>query len=460
MTGNRNRERIPWSGAVTLLAFVALVAGPILSFGIDRWDRLTPGSEWLRWQAAHSLVLLDHVKDEHDQAQALSTLERTADHLSEDLWLQRQLVEHLCDVGRADEGLARCEERIRQSADQPGWLKLKSNCQMALGQFEPALATLQQYYRSQPQPLRPTRDRLNEFAYHRALASTNLDLAAAEIQQAIDRESTEASVLPKLSLLEKTVLATSLLSRYSEDQPLALPLLNRLVSDARLQSEASDQALADALLSRAEADFPLGNSAEQSVQVLRLVRDADRQTFACLLATRALLLDDLGRVQECDYDRATVIQLGFDEQDLLDRLPDDGQCAYVLMRGMAYLDTRGFIHSLRPWSDPAESLLRDSLGESVASPMMPSSYPAALADLDAAVAASRVLKNALESHLAIVVALSPDEVEQQRQAISQTQAAVYYHRMLAHQRAGNSQLAEIDKTQIEALGFSPGPHLH
>ena len=170
---------------------------------------------------------------------------------------------------------------------------------------------------------------------------------------------------------------------------------------------------------------------------------------AALLSCRALLHQDIDDMESCRIDRNAVNQYGFDSEKILAHLPDDKVALARLSAPSAFLDTRGFICSLLPWSESDELAMDQHYV---------SSYANALRDLNTAVFCREMARKSIRSPLWNT--MEPVDVELERKTMNLNSAIMLYHRQTLLQRRGKHDLAKQDEERIRRLGFEPGEKLY
>ena len=85
----------------------------------------------------------------------------------------------------------------------------------------------------------------------------------------------------------------------------------------------------------------------------------------------------------------------------------------------------------------------------------------ALADLDRAVTLIEAAHDKLDNEVANGRrgAVDPREYEVSLQQSAKSVAVIRYHRALAYDQLGKSDLAHQDRQRVQQLGFNPGPEL-
>lgn len=422
----RKKSDHPVATALTLIFFACLVLVPALA-----------QHEPLRWQAAQAM--LDY--EGGNRNDAIESLQQVALKAPDDGYLQTKLVHWLSENGQAAKAIKHCDQQLVRNPESRGWLELRREAECEAGDFKAAWQTFQELKTIRTQRVSRTSDELNEQAYFRALADEDLETAAAEIQQAVAAATFQSSGSDfQLPLPSQALISAGLLSRRTETQSIVLPHLNRRIEVSRKALEDRETLVGDSLADYAEEAFPLSEQQESSLDEMRSELEFRRRELGFLMVSRALMLEDLDQTDQCDLDRAQVVELGFEPQLVAELLPDDSVCHALAMRAIAYLDTRALVLTKMPWNDPDELIDGISTGRD------------AITDLDIAVSVSEVI-----DHL---VRTSSDFSTDEQSRFRKTFAAVLHHRVMANRKAGNSEAVRLDRERIESLGFDPDGNLY
>ena len=226
--------------------------------------------------------------------------------------------------------------------------------------------------------------------------------------------------------------------------------INRLEADyANFQAIVSMTVFAQIQL-----EFPLDKTTEQETELIRINQDLIRASLVSLLTVRALIYQDLDRQESANADRIRVRELGYDADQLAERLPDKFTCLEALISATTYLDTRGFVFGLLPWNDVPidEEYAADSLSRK-------SSYRESITDLNMAVASANTARLAIEGSLYNSPRLPVSGVQNIYREIKRNEAVLLFHRAQVHERAGLLGRAKRDRQMIESLGFDPAANL-
>ncbi len=320
----------------------------------------------------------------------------------------------------------------------------RSTCQQYLDQPKQALETLKSIYELLGSSDQASDQQLNNLAYYRALANVELSLARAEIREVILNQNRNATwpVGFDLTLSARTFVSIGLISRQLDQQRDALPLLDREIDKLAELEFRDDLALSESVYEAIQDSFPLEVAEEEKLTVTRRLQlDRRRDCLAFLLVTRALIHQDLGHERQCELDRIQVRQLGYQPDDILDKLPTNVQSLAVLDQAATYLDTHGFV------------LLQQ--GE----------YERAKENLDLAIAAAELNLRAIDSPLHNSNEELTFDPQQRRPAYERIAAVLRYHRYQLYKRLGfgdgRGSGIEVpdDAGRIRELGFDPDSRL-
>jgi tetratricopeptide (TPR) repeat protein len=376
-----------------------------------------------------------------DRDAAIESLQKTAAMLPESGYVQTKLVHWLTDNGRAKQAIEYCNANLNRDPQSRQWLTLKREAQCEAGDFTAAWKTFQQLRALGVQRVSRSPDELNEQAYFRALAGDDLQTAADEIQQAISTTTYQSGIPDfQMPLPSQALLAAGMLSEDVETREIVLLQLSRRIKAVRGALEDRENMLVDAISKITEGSYPATVTQESALDDLRVKVEFRRRELAFLTVCRALILENLDQPDRCDIDRAHVIELGFDPQTVAGLLPDDSICQPLAMRAIAYLDTRGFILTLLPWTSPDNLIDGISTGKD------------AVTDLSIAITVSEVLERLLKT--------SAEVSDEERARFRKTFAAVLHHRVMANRKAGNANAIRLDRKRIESLGFDPDGNLY
>jgi tetratricopeptide (TPR) repeat protein len=388
----------------------------------------------------------------------------------------------LAENDQGELGITLCDEILELTPEDKLAHQIRSTCFQYLGEFDLAL---ENYKRHLSGKITRTPIELNNLAYFRTLARKELSRANRDINSAIDSEETEYWGCSYIVPLEvRTAVAIGLLSRTLNQRDRALEELNKKIDDyeTKLERQTSfiqsivtqlmqenapsanpSPARGNASVEKMDStmNFSFGEKLEKGIHNARALKQIDKNSLGVMLATRALLNEDIGDLALADRDRRRLEQLELNFTNLAAGLPSAEACLTQLQKASMYLDTRGFVSGRRNWkfSPPANSsnnleqaaVNQIALLNPIADP--PSSYVDALTDLDCAILASEFMELALKSSLYNTPDFSAQQIAQRQKMATRMTAVLIYHRMEIHRRAGKERAADQDRQIIENLGF-------
>jgi len=424
-----------------------------------------------KWEFARAMNLAE----EGQLVEAIELMEVALEHSPDDFEIKLQLAELLAENGQGELGIGHCDECLELRPNDPKARQVRSSCLQYLGRFDESLV---EYKKSLSGTVTRSPYEQNNLAYFRALANKELDKAARDIQLAIstiEGESWGCRYLVPLQV--RTVVAAGLISRHVGTQNDVLCALNEKIDEYKRKMAVQSDLIRARVALEIQIEFPFNERTENELLNVRGNREVQKNCIALLCATRALVLNDLGRHCESDKDRVQVEELGFDFDTLATELPTDESCLEELKHSF-FLDTRGFISGLREWKTDTEeaeffvssgnvpnkkqipdAALNQGSSKSKKLNIPPSSYEEALRDLDFAVLAARYSQLALDSPLYNRPEISAREIKLNRRLAKRMTAVLLYHRMNVHLRGTNQQAAEDDQRRIEQLGLHPDSSL-
>lgn len=452
------------------------------------------GKQTAKWNFARAMNLAEagHLEE------AIELMEDALEQVPDDRQIKLNLARLLAENGQGELGIGHCDEHLESNPNDKLARHIRSTCLQYLGRFDQSLCD---YKQSLSGRVSRTPVELNNLAYYRALAKKELAKAAVDIQSAIQSEEEEywgcSYIVP---LQVRTAVSAGLIARHIDQREQVLPLLvakieqyeqNLAIQDSMIKSlitqemqdptivgddmnsNSSDSLSNDAVRENRlytldlHSRFPFGEKLEQVLMSARSRREVEKNCLGVLLATRALIHEDLNCHRSSDRDRRRIQQLGFSVEKLIEELPNDQACLTTFRKACLFLDTRGFVSARRPWRGEQRGLSIDSLRDFAKTRIStnqeikipPSSYREALEDLDIAVLASQFMELALRSSLYNSPDLSAQQVEIRKKMATRMTAVLLYHRMEIHLRGGNQQAADKDQLSIQRLGFQPGAGL-
>jgi tetratricopeptide (TPR) repeat protein len=423
---------------ITFVASIAMI--PLILYGC--------GPEWARWDATQAVLFFrDGEVDE-----ALYQLRDAVRKSPRDPVLKLTLAERLIEIGQSSEALALANEVLDVYPENANGIAVKSSAQQHQGNFGAALETQLAYDESLNASSRGS-IRLNELAYYRALASTEIHLAKRDIETAVATTNryNNWTGSSKLTYPVKATIQASLVARCCGMQREALWTVSQQIDTLQKQIVEARNELTAKIYQDTQDAFPIRRN------VGRLNRRENLRFYetnaASLLSCRALIHQDLGDDLSCIADRQEVARLGFDSSEIAAQFPSEKSSLMSLEAAGAYLDTRGFISGMLPWVD-AETLLGISLDQH----NFVSSYANAIRDLDVAILCVETDRKSFDVSLRNSIDFMAEKDESQQRLNRQT-AVLLYHRQVIHERAGYLTRAKADAERIHELGFEPGVDL-
>lgn len=420
--------------------------------------------ELAKWEFAAAQIQFE----EGETEPAISKMRDVVTRMNYPPRLTVELATRLAEQGDR-ESIELCDRLIGRQPNELPLLNCKADCQQYLGDFPEALATHKQFLSDHVQR---SDSELNNLAYYRALAGTELTLAAENSRSAIEQRQFRLNwkTGESLTLAAKAAVANAVLNRYlqhlirrsaqgdpsklvqREQQQLQSLILTqsdnlRLLSIQVKEYEAWHQQLeivakiSDTLQTKPDTFFD--DNEQAAIDMVATNEDLVRENLSTLLTARALLYQDLDNLDACNADRFRVQQLTHDADQVASQLPSPLECLTTLEYALMYLDTLGFIQSQLPWrkSDRRNSRYREAIG-----------------NFDLAVQSAKHRRLTFESRFANSMVPIP-EVHQLRADSAKHEAVLRYHRLLANQRAGFADQVEADRAEIKALGFEPNEKL-
>lgn len=426
-----------------VLFFIGIVSLPILFRGCP--------SERDRWTAAHAMVLFD--RGERDVA--IDRYRPVVEKHPDDVPLLLPYIQMLLKADREEEALEIARRIATETNYRQLGYQLMDQCLIRLGRFDEALEAFRQY-----EPVLKEREsqvpdalsrflgapdlrleiratRLNDLAYHRALAGRELEEARANIESVISELSAQPwyPLEYDVTFVDRVVISIGLIGRQVGRTEEALEQLDGHVRAVERAIERLRQNITTQITDRVRSEFPFSADTEKRYKQLVFDFALGQRQLAVLLAVRALLYDDLDRDRERDRDRIRARKLGVDPEEVLRQIPIDLDCLRALQQGAAYLDTRAVVLM--------------ELGE----------FHTAWLDSNIAVLAIQILNATYAGGLQNSVSSGAGDFFDQDNT-RRSEAALLYHRMLLAQKMQRSDLAELDRRRIKELGFEPGPHLN
>ena len=376
----------------------------------------------------------------------------------------------LAENDQGELGITLCDEILELTPEDAMAHQILSTCLQYLGEFDLAL---ENYKLQLSGKISRTPIELNNLAYFRALAQKELSRANQDIKKAIESEELEYWGCNYIVPLDvRTAVAMGLLSRTLNQRDRALAELDRKIKnyEGKLETQVSFiQGIVTELMQEnppvetadSKTSFAFGEKLEKGISNARALKQIDKNSLGVMLATRALINEDLGANELADRDRQRLQELGLSFTTVANSLPNSEACLTQLQKASMYLDTRGFVSGRRKWQ--SKNLSATDQGSEpvtisefqVLNPNLnaPSSYENALEDLDCAILASEFMELALNSSLYNTPDFSAQQIARRKKMARRMTAVLIYHRMEIHRRAGKKKAAAQDRTTIENLGF-------
>ncbi len=447
ISDNRPNENMNALKRILVLGFfVALVTVPVVHYALT--------TDAPNWWAAYALEMYDDGQTERAIAMMAEAREKSNDgfHLS------IELAGMLAESGQADDGVAICDELLREPGlteeRRHNAIMARANCLQHAGRFGEALQLYLENVANEPNyKLLPTSVLKNEAAYFRALSGKQLAIAESDIKKAI--QNVEKTTLfgsggMKPDLPTRCLLGSAIVARQTGKQATLLtPItsyierLRELEFDRRMQvTESVDDAFKKGVPSDKSQLSKATNQARSKYQQVH-------ESLGLLLAARSLLHSDLDDSGAEERDKRAVETLGYGWDDLISKLPTGIDCLNLVGQGTSYLDTRGFVRSRRK------------------------KHVLAAVDLDLAVVAAEASLDLLSSPISNSVYFmngDPDVRDLEKQ-LRRTCAVVRYHRIQNSEAwiktsASEDQEKEriraqiaADRKRIRELGHTASPTL-
>lgn len=273
------RQRMPWSGWLIILFFVALLLAPLLFNWLP--------AEIARWHQAAAI----EQRLEGDLEGAISSLRKTIEEFPEQDGLKRQLVDWLIAKGDYEQALEETNRLLEQEPNSPRLLLKRSVCYQHLGRFKEGVAdNLALLELSDKIPSLDRGSVLNGLAYSRALANEDLELALEESQKSIVLAGEVLEFLDTRGFIQYLL---GDLDAAQSDLDTAVDLVEARHNALTRRFRGEDVGVVD----RREFKIQMNDHAK-GVAVLRY--------------HRSLVLESLGETERAEEDRQRVVELGFE----------------------------------------------------------------------------------------------------------------------------------------------------
>jgi len=347
--------------------------------------------------------------------------------------------------------LGLCDEYLKDHPNDVKGFAIRAECWQNFGKYDEALVD---YKRSLSDHVSRNSTELNNLAYFRGLANKEINKATVDIQTAI--EALETAVRGsgvRIPLQVRTVVIAGLVSRSIGQHEEAIKFLDWKIEQYEEKLSMATEVLKTRVTGSLRYQDRLTKREELDLLELRANLQGQEESLAAMLVARALVLDDLGEDDESvDRDRRAIAKMGYEFEDVSNRLPSDFNCLGALREAGTFLDTRGFVLGRQKWT--TDDHLQSLLAAPAETQLLYSNYSEALADLDLAVLAARFENLALDSSLCNSTELPTEEVKRLKKRNKRNRAVLLSHRKEVHLRGGNKEAAAADQKSIDELGFS------
>lgn len=421
---NDHRRWITW---FVLVLFAAMALIPIASYGLN--------GELARWKTARAKLLAESGKT----SDAVAWMERAVAQSPDDEQLQLYLARLLVEDARAEEALPLVDAVLKTTASPIQALRLRSNVLLSLDRKWEALEATRLIGEHLRPIQRKNRDRLNELAYMRALAATELPQAKRDIDSATLGLAADAfwADRPPLPLRDQLLVAASVISRETDHRDRVLQLLNKRIDQGEAELQSRYLALTRNAYRNLQRFIPFAGDLEEHFRQLVDQNARREKALAYVYSARALLMQDLNRPQDRDRDRLAAKRLGYDPNEIVEQIPDNWTLLFLIYNGAQYLDTRAMVYQGLGGSQFRES---------------------ALDDFNAAVLAASLLTAASGS--AVPNTMHDESGERfSSSVVSEFEAVLRKHRAELLVAMNHEDQAEADFQRIEELGFDRDENL-
>ena len=375
----------------------------------------------------------------------------------------------LAENDQGDLGVTLCDEVLESDPAADDVWKTRSSCLLLLGRFDEALADYQKHVIGS---IDKNSEQLNQLAYQRALAGSELDKALRQINQGIGKLEQQQfwGRFSSVPIEVSSIVSAGLISRYTDGgQALIMDLLNELIFEEQrvwLDQNAKFQRLLTKF-EKEDRESQSGDTDERRAKRQKAEEDQAYQRLQLVagnltvsLATRSLIFEDQGQSELADLDRLWLKRIGYEPSEIYKALPSDIECLAALHNGGAMLDTRGFILTQMPWL-PTWTIPTGAVFPMTNKNTSTSygSYKGAMRDFDIAVAAAEIRLLALNSTLANRIEFPAEHVQPLKMMEARMIAVLRNHRRQALLKAKQLDAAQQDLLRIKELGYEAGPSL-
>ena len=397
----------------------------------------------------------DHAKAKNLYSQgdlkgAIECLESAHQKSPQDNGIKLELAERYAESGQCELGIGLCNEYLKEHPNDVAGYGIRAGCWRFLGKFDEALAD---HKRSLSDHVSRDPGELNDLAYYRGLADKEINKATLDIQTAIERiELGARGAGTRVSMQVRVLVAAGLISRHIDQHAEAIEKLDKMILVFTSKASLTNEVLKTRVTGSLRYQDKLSKSEEEDIKKTRLSLQRQKESLTALLATRALIFEDLGEQDKADQDRLAIHELDFDFEEIVKRFPSDLNCLLVMQNTAMFLDTRGFVLGRQQWA--TDQQLVALMGAPARDQLLFSNYREALSDLDLAVMAVDFEQLALESPLLNTTNLPAEAIEGWKKANKKNRAILRHHRKEIHLRGGNEAAAALDQKSIDELGFN------
>lgn len=381
---------------------------------------------------------------------AIESLESAHQKTPQNNVIKLELAERYSENGQCELGIGLCNEYLKEHPSDVAGYRIRAGCWRFSGKFDEALAD---HKRSLSDHVSRDPGELNDLAYFRGLADKEINKATLDIQTAIERVELAARGRgARISMQVRVLVAAGLISRHIAKHAEAIEKLDKMILIFTDRTSLTNEVLKTRATGLLRYQVKLSKSEEEDLLKIRLSLQRQKESLTAMLATRALIFEDLGEQEKADQDRLAIHELDFDFNDIVDRFPSDLSCVFVLRSTAMFLDTRGFVLGRQQWT--TDQQLVAMMGAPASDQLLFSNYRESLSDLDLAVLAVDFVQLALESPLLNTTNLPAEPIEDWKKANKKNRAILRHHRKEIHLRGGNEAAAAWDQKSIDDLGFS------
>ena len=427
--------------------FQVLTIGVVLAFvGLPIFFNGGLKSERAQWNAARAARLY-----RTGQQQTAVEMLAVAAADSDDPLLDIQLAQWQRELKDCDSAIATCDSILDRFGVDSGRertvevrldakaikvvrhaIRLKAECLILKDQKELALLLISELGASYDAEEQEEPEHKNEMAYYRALCGRELKQAERDIRSVVYKPR-ESVGLDRMSFTGQVCFSIGLVARYTDQRELAVKSISNRIEQLKLESELFSNKMNLTLYALMKRFVPLDSELYSQSNNDRKRIEFVVDELATLRAVKALLLEELGQSEAASDERHRIAELNRDAETLLNELPSDRYCLYLLSMGAQYLDTSGYVHAVQGNRDLA------------------------LRELNVAVTASEILLESTKTSLQNTAERvnTGEYLERARK----TCAVIHNHRMQVYEAESRLKSAASEKARIVELGFEPGNDL-